>query len=112
MIQTSYFAKYKEDNGISIARFTPKWFKGETYIKLAPDKELLLAFKNSEITQKEFIELYYLECLKKLDAKEVYNDLQGKTLLCVETSDKFCHRHIIAVWLKRELGIEVNEYGV
>jgi hypothetical protein len=39
-IRTSYFAVYKESNGISVARGMPKWFKGDQIIKLCPYVQL------------------------------------------------------------------------
>ena len=109
MIQTSYFAKYKGDNGISIARFSLKWFKGESYIRLAPPSWLLNKYKNKQVTEEEYKELYYTYVLNKENAQEVYNDLDGKVLLCYEISSDFCHRHIVAEWLSKELNIVVEE---
>lgn len=35
-MNTSYFSKYKEENGISIAGKCPEWYSGREYKKLAP----------------------------------------------------------------------------
>ena len=44
----------------------------------------------------------------------VLQDLQkiGKdvVLLCYETPEKFCHRHIAAQWLKDQTGIDIGEF--
>jgi uncharacterized protein (DUF488 family) len=34
--------------------------------------------------------------------------LEGKVLLCYEKSGDFCHRHLVAEWLRR-YGYEVKE---
>lgn len=41
MIYTSYFGKYKGDKGVSIARWTPGWFIGESMLCFAPSQNLL-----------------------------------------------------------------------
>ena len=52
---------------------------------------------------------YYKEVLSKLDPTQVLNDLDGKILLCYEKETEFCHRFLVADWLKFKLGIEVKE---
>lgn len=109
MIKTSYFAKYKGEDGISISRYTPKWFKGNSFKPLAPNVDLLNDYKNGLINEDTYKQRYYKETLNKLNAQLIYKLLDNKVLLCYETSDKFCHRHIVAEWLNKELGIEVKE---
>jgi hypothetical protein len=55
----------------------------------------------------------YHECvLDNLGARTVYRELgSNAVLLCYERPDEFCHRHIVAAWLEKELGIEVEEYA-
>ena len=53
---------------------------------------------------------YYSEVLNVLDPHQVYEELgENAVLLCWEKSGKFCHRHLVAEWFQKELGIEVNE---
>ena len=100
MIYTSYFAsrKYNESIAVSISRGTPSWFTGKEYKLLAPSRDLLNGYKlgeiNDDIYTKEFNKY-----LSTLDAEKVYNDLDGKVLLCYEKTGKFCHRHLVAEWL-------------
>lgn len=114
-MKTSYFAKYKGDNGVSIAQITPSWYIGKEYKKLAPKYWILRKYKKGEIDEEQYIELFYKNILSKLDATTVYNELKSLTgsddivLLCYEKSDKFCHRHIVAKWFKEELGIDILE---
>ena len=113
-MRTSYFAKYRGDNGISIYAIPPIWYLGKDYRKLAPKNSTLLAYRRGEITEQEYIELYYEQVLNKLDPREVYNDLiklcgEDAVLLCWCGDDKFCHRHIVAEWLNKCLGTQINE---
>jgi len=45
MIKTSYFSKYKEPNGISIALSTPTCFTGDRYPDINPTYEMLNEYK-------------------------------------------------------------------
>ena len=107
---TSYFSKYKEGNGISIARITPHWFKGKEYKKLAPSYWLLNKYKNDGDI--EFFTKYYQEnVLDLLDPTLIYQELgEDAVLLCWEKSDKFCHRHLVAKWLNEKLNLNIKEH--
>lgn len=132
-MNTSYFAKYKGENAVSIAGKCPDWFKGREYKKLAPkynffqkykrmidssiDKSGLIganyfpALEEKRIQAEEFyIQNYQKEVLDKLDAKQVYEELgENAVLLCWERPEKFCHRRMVARWLEKELGVKITE---
>ena len=109
-MNTSYYAKYKGENAVSIAVGTPTWFKGRQYNKLFPSWELLHKHRSKTVTNEEYTEMYTREVLDNLDAKTIYEELgEDAVLLCWEKSSDFCHRHIIASWFERELGITVSE---
>ena len=117
MIYTSYFAKYKGDKGVSIARSTPKWWKGDCYKTLAPSVELLKWWKSlakEEQTAAGYIVKYtqrFLEeTLNPLEPfiNDIYESLDGKVLLCYEKSEDFCHREIVAQWFIAH-GLECKE---
>ena len=110
-MNTSYYSKNaKNPNAVSIAAKCPNWYDGREYKTLAPNYWFLKAYKDGELSEKEYIECYYEEILNKLDAKKVYEELGGDAvILCWGSSEKFCHRHIVAEWLSKELGIEVSE---
>lgn len=109
-MQTSYFARYKKENAVSIALSTPDWFQERRYEKLAPKPWFLAKYKEDGDVE-YYKEHYYKEVLSKLNAKEVYAELgEDAVLLCWETPEEFCHRHLVAEWLERELGIKVVEY--
>ena len=102
MIQTGYFAKFKDDNGVAICLYPPKFFKGEVYKALAPTERILEWWKQSPQDAKAqdiFKKLYYRDVLNHLNVHEVARVLDGKVLLCFERPGEFCHRHIVSEWL-------------
>ena len=118
MIYTSYFAKLKslpEDViPISICGKAPDWYKGLQYKKLAPKYDFFMKWKENHDND------YYIECfneqvLDKLDPMRVYQELcslaksDDIALICYEKPSDFCHRHLVADWL-RERGFDVEEY--
>ena len=109
-MNTSYFAKYKGENAVSIAGKCPDWFKGRQYKKLAPKYDWWKKWRDESLNEEWYKEQYYKTILNKLDAKQVYEELgEDAVLLCWEKSGKFCHRHLIADWFQKELGIEITE---
>ena len=109
-MKTSYFARFKGTNGVSITLGIPIWFKGAHYPQLAPKADFLFKYKKDG-DEKEYTNQYYAQVLDKLDPQEVYNDLKDKVLLCYEKSGKFCHRRLVADWIEEKLGIVVPEEG-
>jgi len=98
-VYTSYFGKYKGANGVSIVRGRPSKFSGEQYLELAPPWSLIEGYKSGVYSKEDYTKKYIATVLNKLDPEKVYNDLDGKVLLCYERSEDFCHRHIISKWL-------------
>ncbi len=107
-IKTSYFAKYRGADGVSIALKSPPGFRGENYPSLFPKWEFLVKYKWDK-DEVAYIRAYKEQVLSRLDSHKVWKDLDGKVLLCWERSGSFCHRRIVAKWLEEELGIEVLE---
>jgi len=110
MIQTSYFAKYKQPNGISIAFKQPDWFRGESFPSLYPPSWLVHEYKSGIRSQAQYAELYHRFILAKYEASEIVKQLDGKALLCWEKADTFCHRRIVAEWIESKTGIIAPEY--
>lgn len=118
MIYTSYFAssKYSIDKAVSIALYTPAWFRSKTlqqYLALAPSPKLLKSYKEMCAAGRlQEAKLYYIEeyfkQLSSLDPAQVYSDLNEKVLLCYEKTGDFCHRSIVVAWL-RQAGYEATE---
>lgn len=109
-MNTSYFSKSsKHPNAVSIAGKSPSWYNGRIYRKLAPKYSSFMLYKNNK-DEELFIKNYYEEVLNKLNPNQVFEELgEHSVLLCWETSDKFCHRHIVAEWLSKNLNISVTE---
>lgn len=124
MIFTSYFAKLKSlpDNiiPISICGKAPDWYKGLQYKKLSPKYDFFMEWKKNHDND------YYIKCfneqvLDKLDALTVMRDLVdlvnstenhiGKeiALICYEKPSDFCHRHLVADWLRKN-GLQCEEW--
>ena len=108
-MQTSYFAKSATDpNAVAITIKKPPFFKGRHYPKLAPPSLLLLKYKNDH--DENFYQMVYIrDVLNKLKPMDVVNELgEDAVLICWEGKDKFCHRHIVAEWLKSN-GVYIEE---
>lgn len=94
---------------ISIA-ISARWFSGDLYRPLNP-KRSFLHDPEQQYTPK------FEALLAKLDAKKVVSDLEeiskgnDVVLLCHEKEADFCHRHLVADWLKDKLNLEVIELG-
>ena len=117
---TSYFANVKNlKYPIAISRGVPTWFKGLCYQDLAPSWRLVLTYKEMKAkaetlhtSTKECENFYineYNKQLSQLNVDKVYIDLcklykgvnpNEISLLCFEKPTDFCHRHLVADWLK------------
>lgn len=113
MIYTTYFAKLKSlpSNVIPIAICAkpPVGYSGPVYRTLAPKYDF---FKQWQITRDNvfFVENYIGQVLNKLNPMRVVTDLYYQigmapcscdiALVCYEKSTDFCHRHLVADWLR------------
>jgi len=115
MITTSYFAQLKHiENPLSICGRAPDWYTGPQYKMLAPKYWFFKEYKEGNIDQDKYTELFIKHVLVPLDAQQVYNYLcaeygRNVTLLCYEKPGDFCHRHIVANWFNNNLNIKVEE---
>ncbi len=133
MIYTSYYANLrnlpKTVIPIAISRKVPIYYQGLIYKKLAPPLWLVLDYKQSG-DQVFYTRMYRNDILNKLNKLEVIHDLaeligcENTTagfpfcfdggvdiaLICYESPEKFCHRHIVAEWLNEDNAIIVNEW--
>lgn len=119
MIYTSYFAKLKELENhniipISICSKAPDWYKGLQYKELAPKYEFFMEWKKNHNND------YYIQCfneqvLKGLNVENVvfqlYSLARAKdvVLICYEKPSDFCHRHLVAEWLRNN-GYRCDEW--
>ena len=123
MIYTTYFAKLKslpkEIVPISICGKAPAGYKGLQDKRLAPKYDFFMEWKRTGDND------YYIKCFKeqvldKLNADDVVFELSDTVhyiygtdmdiaLVCYEKPTDFCHRHLVAKWL-REHGYRCEEY--
>lgn len=127
MLYTSYFAKMSAIKAklandelplqiVSIARWSPKWFRESKLLWLAPGDALLTAIKAGKLSNEAY-ELQYRAQLDKLLQNNpailptlTRHALQSNiVMLCYEAPGKFCHRHILAKWLTEHTGLVVKE---
>lgn len=127
-IYTSYFAKVKQlketglTNLVCIAGYAPKFFfdmdGARFYPDLAPKREWWIEWKgkfkdnlSSEEAITFYVQQYKDTVLAKMNPIRVIEELgDNVVMLCYETPDKFCHRHLVARWLKMNIPhIQVEE---
>ena len=125
MIYTSYFGKIKSLPKsiipISICGKAPDWYTGLQYKKLAPKYHFFMKWKETNDND-YYINHYHSEVLDKLDAQFVIADLKHLCnesmysdidicLICYEKPSEFCHRHLVAEWLRNN-GYECKEIDI
>jgi len=94
---------------VAISRSLPRGWQGRVYRPLAPSWALVKA----GLPPAELIRAYRAEVLDKIKPQKVLDDLGGDDfiMLCWEPPGQFCHRQVVATWLKKELGLEVPEFN-
>jgi hypothetical protein len=114
-MKTSCFHVFQGPGRICIARYAPRGTPAgfRTFKALAPGEWF------NKVGEDEYRSLYFGEILGKLDARQVVADLEElagaaePVLLCWEkpplTSKNWCHRRMVAEWLKDKLGVDVPE---
>lgn len=125
MIYTTYFAKLKSLPKnivpVSICAKVPDWYTGLQYKKLAPKYDSFVEWKKNHDND-YYIERFQKEVLDLLDPSDVIREIEDKirdgkiilspvnfALVCYEKSSDFCHRHLVAEWLKKN-GIACEEW--
>ncbi|MBQ9253262.1 MAG: DUF488 family protein [Bacteroidales bacterium] len=117
-IYTSYFGNVKKLRTaglvtIGIARWKPRFYEGLCMFSVAPTPYML----SDNCEHEEYIALYN-DILQKRGAKSIVEEIEklsyGKdvALLCYESPEKFCHRHLLADFLNKELNLGVEEFGL
>lgn len=119
MLYTTYFAKLKTlpDNiiPVSICGKAPEWYKGLQYKKLAPKWKFFQEWKKNGDNH-FYVQCFNKQVLSSLNAKEIYDELTALTLstdialVCYESPERFCHRHLVANWF-RENGFAIKEWS-
>ena len=120
MIYTGYYSKMKEyaDSGLtllSISRTKPEFAKSCIDIpQLFPSDKILWDHKKGKIDEMEYTskQLYQLNELgvdRIIKMIQIFGD--NVVLLCWESPEKFCHRHILADYINKNSNINVEEFG-
>ena len=117
---TSYYGKLKslEKAGIvsiSISLSPPSWFNGITLLELAPSWDMM------KISKAKY-EVAYREKLEKVNFNYIFRHIKsvsrGKdvALLCFESlktgrDDDWCHRTMLADWMKEKYHFTIDEWS-
>lgn len=120
MIYTGYYSKIKEyaDSGLtllSISRTKPEFAKSCIDIpQLFPSDKILWDYKKGKIDDMEYTSKY-LDQLNELGVDKIIKMIQifgdNVVLLCWESPEKFCHRHILADYINKNSCVVVEEFG-
>ena len=122
-IYTGYFAQIKKYQAagltpISIARWTPKWFDGETFIAVAPSVDLLNKYKNGLASVSDYTVRYNAD-LAELDRTQSLKTLvdaavNGRDVVfcCYEKIGDFCHRNLFADYMNKTYGYDITEFPI
>lgn len=108
-IQTSYFAsKAPSGQKVSIAKWPPRWFRGQRASRLAPSNPKAAEW------QKAYWEDLEQRFPNGEGLSEYLQEIAEKTpnpiLCCYEKEKEECHRSILAEYAKKYLGIELSEW--
>lgn len=122
MIYTTYFAKLrflpKDVIPVAICAKPPKGYQGAEYRMLAPHYSFYSKYKEDG-DESYFTLCYKDQVLRNLNPTRVVADLYYSAsknycdgdiaLVCYEKATDFCHRHLVAEWL-RDNGFQCEEF--
>jgi hypothetical protein len=93
---------------VAISRGIPRGWQGRRCKALAPPRDLIKIME-----PERFIALYRAQVLDKLDPMQVIQDLGGDNfiMLCFEPPGEFCHRRVVAAWMRKHTGVLVEEFN-
>lgn len=112
MIYTSNYARQGQNpKAISISKKPPDYFSGEHLESLAPTWDMIQRIKTGAGDQVEYTRRY-LQLLKdrNIDPQTVADLPDGTILLCYESPQDFCHRHLLAQWVENHTGVTIPEW--
>lgn len=105
MTTSSFAIAGRHERAVAISRSVPGWYRGRRYLPLAPCWPLVRCKD-----QARFEHLYEEKVLSKLDPHQVAASVGARAiLLCYEAPGQFCHRQLVARWLRRA-GFHVREW--
>ena len=93
---------------VAISLGVPRGWRGARCTVLAPPRPLIKI-----MDPETFMPLYKAQVLDKLDPHKIIKDLGGDNfiLLCWEDPGVFCHRRVVAAWMRKETGVLVEEFN-
>lgn len=91
---------------VAISLGVPRGWQGARCTALAPPRAIIKI-----MDPETFIPLYRAQVLDRLDPYQIIRDLGGDNfiMLCWEAPGEFCHRRVVAAWLRKHTGILVEE---
>lgn len=111
------FAKGLDDSKffvVSISRFPPRGFKGHKCFEFAPSVRLLKEYKEG-LRNDHYSYRYRRDVLEKIDVHRVFEELarlacgRDIVLCCFEPAFEFCHRRLLAHYVKEVWGYSIEE---
>jgi len=92
---------------VAISRGIPRGWQGRRYKALAPPRDLIKIME-----PERFIPLYRAQVLDKLDPMQVIQEMgyDNFIMLCFEPPGEFCHRRVVAAWLRKHTGVLIEEF--
>lgn len=99
---------------MSIAKFKPRWFNGESLCELAPSADLLHRYKSDTVSEDAY-KTEYFTMLDGVDILKLFSQFPEDArivLLCYEKTGSFCHRHLLAEYLSEHYSISISELEV
>ena len=100
---------------VSIAGNAPDYYQGIQFKTLAPKYSWWKEWHDKKLSNDWYKEKYQETVLNQLNPKVIANRLnafgENVVLLCYEKSGEFCHRQLVAGWL-REANVPVQEYMI
>ena len=100
---------------VSIARFSPRWHTGYTCFEFAPSATLLKQYKE-DLRNDHYTNRYIKQVLEPINVYAVFQHLakmagtRDIVLCCYEPPFEFCHRRILARYVKEHFGYQIEEY--
>jgi len=92
---------------VAISRGIPRGWQGRRCKALAPPRDLIKIME-----PERFIPLYRAQVLDQLDPMQVIREMGGDNfiMLCFEPPGEFCHRRVVAAWLRKHTGVLIEEF--
>lgn len=126
MLYTSYYGNPCLDQNkvfpVQVSNSAPEGFSIKYVLKeVIPSwKDIVEPYKENLLSEVEYMVKYkrMLDSqefairimLEEIKEKASTLGLQDIVLLCYEKPGRFCHRHILAEWIKEKTGEEIKEY--